>query len=247
MGIKKIVRFLQIVHSKDAIKNFLALKKLFSISSFRINAVASDYQLIFKTIIDVGSNVGQFALAAARRFPMAKIYCFEPVPDVYAALEYNLRNLNNVETVNCAIGNEEGDIEFYRNEYTLASSAMKMISRNKHYNCDEQCCDLIKVKISKLDNIFPEKIKRPVLLKLDVQGFEKLALKGAQRILKQIDCIVLEMSFVKLYEKQPLFSEIHEYLTNIGFEILVPVDVNEGKNFEIVEMDVLYRRTKNQS
>ncbi|MFH1580760.1 MAG: hypothetical protein ABIC39_01580, partial [Pseudomonadota bacterium] len=43
---------------------------------------------------------------------------------------------------------------------------------------------------------------------------------------------------------QPLFDELHEYLKALGFELLVPVDVNEGNNLAIVEMDVLYRKVK---
>jgi hypothetical protein len=47
-----------------------------------------------------------------------------------------------------------------------------------------------------------------------------------------------------LYENQPLFDELHEYLKALGFELLVPVDVNECDNLAIVEMDVLYRKVK---
>ena len=44
------------------------------------------------TVVDVGANIGAFAIAVARRCEReARIFCFEPVPTLFAALECNLR------------------------------------------------------------------------------------------------------------------------------------------------------------
>lgn len=241
---KKMTRLLQIINAPGALKGLFTLRRNFSISSFRINAVVAAYQSVFHTIIDVGANMGQFAFAAAQRFPMAEIYCFEPVPDVCRILKDNLKNSPKIHVNNCAIGNENGKVPFYRNEFTLASSALPMHEKNVHTNCDAKRSDIIEVDIFRMDDFPSLHIREPVLLKLDVQGYEKNALRGAEKILKRIDYIVLEMSFVQLYENQPLFDELHEYLKDIGFELLVPVDVNDGNNLAILEMDVLYRNRK---
>lgn len=241
---RKINGLLQIINYPGALRGLFTLRGNFSISSFRINAVVAAYQSIFHTIIDVGANIGQFALAAAQRFPMAEIYCFEPVPDVCRILKDNLKRFPKIHVNNCAIGNENGKLPFYRNEFTLASSALPMHKKNTHPNCDANRSDIIEVDIFRMDDFPSLHVREPVLLKLDVQGYEKNALQGAEKILKYIDYIALEVSFVQLYENQPLFDELHEYLKDIGFELLVPVDVNAGNNLAILEMDVLYRKVK---
>lgn len=43
------------------------------------------------TVLDVGANVGLFALRVLKDYPQAKVFCFEPVPDTYQALCQNLR------------------------------------------------------------------------------------------------------------------------------------------------------------
>jgi FkbM family methyltransferase len=191
--------------------------------------------------------VGQFALAAAQRFPMAEIYCFEPVPDVYEILKSNVRKFAKITAYNYAVGSTTGKIPFYRNDYTPASSAMAIRGDHNRMNCDAKHTKTIEVDIFRLDDLISTlelNIEQPTLLKLDVQGYEKNVLQGAEKTLESIDYIALEATFVQLYENQPLFEELHEILHMIDFELVAPLDVNEGVNHSIVEMDILYRRVK---
>jgi FkbM family methyltransferase len=236
-------KFLQILTNPGWIKGIITLKKCFSISSFHLNAALSKYQPKFHAIIDGGANKGQFALAAAQRFPMADIYCFEPVPDVYDCLMNNVRKFSKIHPFNHAIGNNKGKIPFYRNELTPASSAMPMLENNNRPNCDPDRSNIIEVDILRLDDFTMDfDLRHPILLKLDVQGYEKEVLKGAEKTLNNVNYIILETSFCKLYENQPLFDELHHYIKNIGFELVAPLDVNVGNNMAIIEMDVLYKK-----
>jgi FkbM family methyltransferase len=250
MLISRIVKLLEIANDPQARKSFLALRKKFSISSFRINSAISNYQPFFHTIIDAGANTGQFALAATQRFPMVEIYCFEPVPDVCKILKSNVKRLSKIHVYNYAIGDINGKIPFYRHDYTPASSAMVMQGDQEDHNrmnCDATHTETIEVEIFRLDDLVSKleiNIEQPALLKLDVQGYEKKVLQGAEKTLESIDYIALEATFVQLYENQPLFEELHEILHTIDFEFVAPLDINEGVNHSIVEMDILYRRVK---
>ena len=248
--LRKIARLLEVLNEPGAIKGLVSLRNKFSISSFHVNAMIATYQPAFHTIIDAGANVGQFALTAAQRFPMAEIHCFEPVPDVYEILKSNVKRTPKIHTYNCAVGDINGKIQFYRNDYTPASSIMVIQGDQEDHNrtnCEAKRTKIIEVDIFRLDDLgstFGINIKQPALLKLDVQGYEKKVLQGADKILECINYIVLEAAFVKLYENQPLFDELHQMLYGIDFELVAPLDINEGINHSIVERDVLYRRKK---
>ncbi|MCE9607061.1 MAG: FkbM family methyltransferase, partial [Planctomycetia bacterium] len=64
-------------------------------------------------------------------------------------------------------------------------------------------------------------IARVHLLKLDIQGAEKLALAGARPMLESadIDCIYLEVHFSQVYTEQTTFGEIETVLKNHGYHL----------------------------
>jgi FkbM family methyltransferase len=58
-------------------------------------------------ILDVGANIGGFAVWAADRWPGCEIFCYEPLPDNFALLKANVRLVNSAGRVhihNFAIG-----------------------------------------------------------------------------------------------------------------------------------------------
>jgi hypothetical protein len=68
------------------------------------------------------------------------------------------------------------------------------------------------------------------LLKLDIQGGELAALKGAAGVLAagEIDLIVLEVEFAELYAEQPLFCEILSFLNEFGYALYsIPKQVHD--------------------
>jgi protein O-GlcNAc transferase len=71
------------------------------------------------------------------------------------------------------------------------------------------------VDTKRLDDI-PE-ITDVDLIKIDVQGSELKVFKGADRALGQALAIHTEVEFVELYENQPLFADVDQYLRSKGF------------------------------
>jgi FkbM family methyltransferase len=92
-------------------------------------------------------------------------------------------------------------------------------------------------------------------IKIDVQGAELMAFKGAEKLLENVLLIQSEVEFQELYENQPLFADVDIYLrsrnflfTNfVGFgtrcikPMIMNNDVNKGT--QMIWSDVLY--TKN--
>ena len=64
-------------------------------------------------------------------------------------------------------------------------------------------------------------IKSIDILKMDIQGGELAALKGAQQLLENrgIACIYTEAYFIEQYEAQPLFHDISKFLYSYDFTL----------------------------
>jgi hypothetical protein len=61
---------------------------------------------------------------------------------------------------------------------------------------------------------------RPTLLKLDVQGFELEAFKGAMETLSSVEVLVIETSLLQYNEGSPLLGEVLIALDCLGFQVL---------------------------
>jgi 31-O-methyltransferase len=73
-------------------------------------------------IFYVGANIGLFTLYALRAWPQARVFAFEPVPAVFAALQANTGHLPNVSLHNIALGERKQtrDLLYYP-LYTIMS------------------------------------------------------------------------------------------------------------------------------
>ncbi len=241
--LEKILAGLKI-YSRD--KKFLKniRKSGRSLASYQLNLALKNYCSTLSSIIDVGANMGQFAIASSYIYPSAKIYSFEPDPDIFKILKENTKDNNGIILFNKALGSSTGTLDFYRNDYSHASSALPIHENQKKLVPGTSNVSKISVEVDTLAGFLAENdLSKPVLLKLDVQGFEKEVLKGAGEKIKVVDYILFETSFVEMYEGEPLFEEMHDYLSSLGFKIIAPVGFFQTSNFQIPQMDMLYKRS----
>jgi len=76
----------------------------------------------------------------------------------------------------------------------------------------------IPITVSTLDaefEILP--IDEPLLVKIDVQGFEDRVISGGRSTLGRAAVVIVESSFEHLYDGQVLFDEINDAMRRIGF------------------------------
>ena len=67
-------------------------------------------------------------------------------------------------------------------------------------------------------------------LKIDVQGAELDVLRGAAETLKNCLVVEIEVEFVPLYENQPLFSDVDNFMRRHGFFLHRLIDIS-GRAF----------------
>ena len=166
------------------------------------------------TLIDIGSNKGQFILLFRKFFPSAMVYSFEPLRKELF-LQKKILGIKNIKYFNFAIGNKNKNIKMYITSRRDSSSLLKPnITLQKNYSINNT--KLIKQK--KLDSLINFKhLKKPILLKIDVQGYELQALMGASDILKNVDYLILEVSHTMAYYKQSSLKDLKFFLYKYSF------------------------------
>ena len=73
------------------------------------------------------------------------------------------------------------------------------------------------INVDCLDKILKKQKQVAEIIKIDTQGSEYEILEGAKNTLKKTVCVIVEVSFCELYEKQKFFSEVELLLRKNGF------------------------------
>lgn len=215
-----------------------------SLSAFRLVEGLHAAGIEPKTVLDVGANIGQFSRAVLGRWPPATVVAFEPQPAASDALRKVLRAEAGHTVYAVAVGAHDGDIDFHPHEYHLSSSVLTT-TRSARLRFDWAGeLPSIKVPIRRLDTILSgRRLTSPVVLKIDVQGYEYEVLVGARQVLQNIDAVVVEQSFQAFYENQAHPREVSDLLRQLGFYFDRVLDTRR-ECAVIVEADFLYRRER---
>ena len=174
----------------------------------------------YRTVIDVGANKGQFTLYARHRFPRAKVYSIEPLGGPRSKVQRLFANDSQVEILSFAAGSEAGSATIDVASSDDSSSLLHQTSLQAERFPGTGVRGTEEVEVRALDDVLSsEQLPGPVLLKIDVQGFEIEVLKGSEATKGQIDTILVEASFVEFYAGQPLFEQVYGFLTEHNFRL----------------------------
>lgn len=197
-----------------------------------------------RSVLDVGANVGQFAVAALNLFPTHVVHCFEPQPDCVDQLKRNLKRASGVTVHPIALGAVPGEEQFHLNSHNHSSSFLRLASGHLKAFPGAVDRETIPVRISTLDLVFAgADLPTPVLLKLDVQGYESNVLRGGIQTLRRVDYVILEASLKPMYEGEQLFWDLAKLMESYGFSFLRPVSwLADPATGEYLQMDALFQR-----
>jgi FkbM family methyltransferase len=200
----------------------------------------------FKTVIDVGANSGQFAHYMHKILPNATIHSFEPLNSVYPLLVEDTKNIKNIVTYHCALGDTNEEIEMYENEYSLSSSLLVVDDIHKQNFPHAKNTVKTMAHVKRMDDVLDiSKLAKPLLVKIDVQGFEDKVIDGGQEVMKFADAAVIEVSVVELYKGQPLFHAVYERMYALGFEYAGnQQQTNDYTDGKVLQFDALFYKRK---
>jgi FkbM family methyltransferase len=196
-----------------------------------------------RIVLDVGANVGQFVKEIRETLPNAFIYSFEPLAECFSKLNENLKGDKNFKAFNFALGEKDEEVTMNHSVYSPSSSILEMAKAHKDLFPHTKEATPEKITIKRFDDIKNLNLEKEILLKIDTQGYEDRVLRGMPETLKGVKIIIIETSFVELYEGQKLFDGMYEMLKDLGFcyKGALQQKIN-NKTGEVVSEDSIFER-----
>ncbi len=169
------------------------------------------------SIVDVGANpLDDPPYKPLLELGLCRVHGFEPQPEAFSKLQTLKGDFESY--TNAAVGDGEAhSLNIYQGSglsslFNLDSESRAFLGRAKG---PARLVEKIRVKTQRLDDV--EDIEQIDLLKIDVQGAEKMIFQhGAQKLSKAV-AVVTELRFYPLYEEEPLLDEQISILSKLGF------------------------------
>lgn len=202
-----------------------------------------------RTVLDVGSNEGQFIKTALALMPDAFIYGFEPNPQAIQKLETTELNWQKVKILPIAFGSNKTVLPLNISKFSPSSSFLRMNEQHITEFPGTETEQVVGVTVDRLDNIVKslEAASGPFLLKIDVQGFEMEVLLGATGIFDEISVIVCELNIAPLYENQYNFESIVAFMHQHHFQLIdISEPVRSKKTQELLYLDIAFKKDSNR-
>jgi FkbM family methyltransferase len=159
-------------------------------------------------VIDIGANIGEFSLACCQRG--ARVFAFEPDPDVQGALRANTAGQAAIRTFALALWHSEGELEFFRKGESADSSLIDNGSTSK-----------VKVRACRLDGIEAlAQVPSIKLLKCDAEGAEPEVLSGATGLLPRIDWLAIDCGPERGLAHERTLNACRSIISAAGFEVV---------------------------
>lgn len=122
-------------------------------------------------VVDAGAHIGSFTFKIAKK--AKKVIAFEPEPSNFKLLCINTKDLENVDIYNSALWSKSGTAMLQHNKFNIGGSTLLPVQPGvSDYS--------IEVETVRMDDIVYE----ADFIKMDIEGAEFEALRGAEKILK---------------------------------------------------------------
>jgi len=172
-----------------------------------------------KDAIDVGANVGFYTVMMANRLQGQRVLSIEPVPETREVLTRNLEinSLSNVEVAAVAVGSNRGrgilSVSPNQPEY---SSLGEITHPSMH---DSKTVD-IPIPVDTIDSLVATYGLDVGFIKLDIEGGELEALKGAKStLLQQRPAILMETAQSLLESKGASVNQLLEFMEDHNYDV----------------------------
>lgn len=187
------------------------------------------------TVVDGGAHIGLYSLLASRRVGVyGTVIAFEPDPYNYRTLVLNARanRCGNLVILQKALSDTSGKRQFFQYPSTISSSLVHREGVDRGL--------AVEIETAALDTELPALRGSSVLVKLDIEGAEVLALRGMRDFLRRQDRVVLflEVHPSILCQAGFVSEDVLHELEALGFRVHL-VDESRHTLLPVHELPVL--------
>ena len=169
-------------------------------------------------IVDAGANIGFYSLLASSRLSTrGKVFSFEPIPSNIEKLKLNIQRSHKpkIKVIEKGLWNKKEVIKFSLAQEFIGNEGSYSASRTKgakhSFNCPVEPLDAF---------IDSEEIPKVDLIKMDIEGAELFALKGAKNLIQnQLPSILIEINQDACKKFNYNTEKIDKFLLPLGYKI----------------------------
>lgn len=161
--------------------------------------------------VDVGASCALYRDNTTLRFAADTkntVHAFEPAPNIFKELEKDVRGYENIRIYNMALSDYDGESFF------IEAAGSSRLTGNR-------ADDYYKVKIARMDDVIDGQVD---FIKMDIEGAELGALRGAERILRQYRPNLA----ICIYHFPEDMMSIPLYIHSLGLGYKIWIENNEG-------------------
>ncbi|MDB2559790.1 FkbM family methyltransferase [Amylibacter sp.] len=163
---------------------------------------------------DVGANIGFYTTRFAKLAHKGKVIAFEPSEINYEKLLENTIDVENIDSIKCALGSEVTELFFEQGSDNIGATS-KIVNETKNSK-------IIK-SVTGDDLIYSEHFSKPNIIKIDVEGYELEVIIGLSKFLKSgyARAVFIEVHFAYLNEKygRSGVQRLLEIIKNMNYDI----------------------------
>lgn len=194
-------------------------------------------------VIDGGAHLGDMAERFGALLPMAEFYCFEPDPVVGQTLEQKFVGNPQVHVVQAALGDVAGKAKFNINASRPCNSLLPSSAESLQSDLKPlfQLVEQVEVEVTTIDDYCrANSIERVDVVKLDLQGYDFFALKGAAATLEKAKVVLVEVWFKEIYSGSHGFPDILNLMIDQGFDLHTLCGLHYGEADELLWSDAIF-------
>ncbi len=200
-------------------------------------------------VLDVGANRGGYGQLLRRIGFKGRIYSFEPVSSVFAELEVAAQGDDTWTCHNFALSDAAGThaINVYEGDVFSSFLNANDYSKDIWNNLRNQTVE--NVRLARLDAVLGElpgiaECAR-LMVKLDTQGYDLRAFRGAGGVLDRVEALQSEITFLPLYDRMDDPYKVLAEYREAGFYVSGMYPINRDPSLAIVEYDCVMVARRN--
>jgi FkbM family methyltransferase len=195
-----------------------------------------------RTVLDIGANAGAFARTALALFTQARVHAFEPLLSMHVALDAIGAAHPRFSVHKVGLGESDGELTFYQTPQDVSSSFLEPTAVYDQLTGTKTTTTALNVPVRRLDDIAQTaNFETPMLIKLDVQGFEDRVIRGGARTFQRAHAVLMETSAIPQYADALSFRQMIDVMDDLGFDYAGVIErVVTSKSGRIVSEDMLF-------